>query len=154
MTYIRHFKVFRQPCSYRCCGISDAKASAAARLNKFWHMQPLITSLEWRKFEPEVLLNNHWRFSVVIFRGFLLLLEMNTRQGISLRWVVGIVYDGVRWMLTRKAYLVGWTYRQIFNTRCTLIGYEIVDHSDVVGASPVGAAPTTHLYSRLNTWLQ
>ena len=34
-------------------------------------------------------------------------------------------------------------YRQIPNIRRTLIGYEIVDHSDVVGASPVGAAPTT-----------
>ena len=35
------------------------------------------------------------------------------------------------------------TYRQVSNIRCTLFGYEIVDHSDVVGASPVGAAPTT-----------
>ena len=35
------------------------------------------------------------------------------------------------------------TYRQVSNIRCTLEGNEIVDHSDVVGASPVGAAPTT-----------
>ena len=28
-------------------------------------------------------------------------------------------------------------------TRRTLVGNKIVDHSDVVGASPVGAAPTT-----------
>ena len=34
-------------------------------------------------------------------------------------------------------------YRQISNIRRTLIGNEIVDHSDVVGASPVDAAPTT-----------
>ena len=34
-------------------------------------------------------------------------------------------------------------YRQISNIRCTLEGNKIVDHSDVAGASPVGAAPTT-----------
>ena len=34
-------------------------------------------------------------------------------------------------------------YRQVSIIRCTLVGNKIVDHSDVVGASPVGAAPTT-----------
>ena len=34
-------------------------------------------------------------------------------------------------------------YRQTSNTRRNLRGNWIVDHSDVVGASPVGAAPTT-----------
>ena len=33
-------------------------------------------------------------------------------------------------------------YRQVSNIRRTL-GKQIVDHSDIVGASPVGAAPTT-----------
>ena len=32
-------------------------------------------------------------------------------------------------------------YRQVYNISRTL-GNNIVDHSDVVGASPVGAAPT------------
>ena len=35
------------------------------------------------------------------------------------------------------------TYRQVSNIRHTLVGNKIVDNSDVVGASPVGAAPTT-----------
>ena len=35
------------------------------------------------------------------------------------------------------------TYRQTFNISITLVGNKIVDHSDVIGASPVGAAPTT-----------
>ena len=39
------------------------------------------------------------------------------------------------------------TYRQISNTSSTLTGNKIVDHSDVVGASPVGAAPTTSSFS-------
>ena len=34
-------------------------------------------------------------------------------------------------------------YRKVSNIRRTLVGNNIVDHSDVVGASPVGAAPTT-----------
>ena len=38
-------------------------------------------------------------------------------------------------------------YRKISNTRRTLVGNKIVDHSDVVGASPVGAAPTRYSFS-------
>ena len=33
------------------------------------------------------------------------------------------------------------------NIRCILVGNNIVDHSDVVGASPVGIAPTTSSFS-------
>ena len=40
-------------------------------------------------------------------------------------------------------------YRQVSNIRRTLVGNDILDHSDVVGASPVGAAPTTSSFS---TW--
>ena len=40
-------------------------------------------------------------------------------------------------------------YRKTSNIRRTLVGNKIVDHSDVVGASPVGAAPTTSSFS---TW--
>ena len=39
------------------------------------------------------------------------------------------------------------TYHQTFDIRHTLVGDEILDHSDVVGASPVGAAPTTSSFS-------
>ena len=35
----------------------------------------------------------------------------------------------------------------ISNIRRTLVGNKIVDHSDVVGASPAGAAPTTSSFS-------
>ena len=40
-------------------------------------------------------------------------------------------------------------YCQNSNINRTLIGNKIVDHSDVVGASPAGAAPTTSSFS---TW--
>ena len=39
------------------------------------------------------------------------------------------------------------TYRKVSDIRRTLVGNKIVDHSDVVGASPVGAAPTTTSFS-------
>ena len=38
-------------------------------------------------------------------------------------------------------------YRKTSNTSRTLVGNKIVDNSDVVGASPVGATPTTSSFS-------
>ena len=38
-------------------------------------------------------------------------------------------------------------YRKVSNISRTLVGNKIVDHSDVVGASPVGAAPITSSFS-------
>ena len=42
-------------------------------------------------------------------------------------------------------------YRQVSNIRRTFVGNLIVNHSDVVGASPVGAAPTTSSFSALHS---
>ena len=39
------------------------------------------------------------------------------------------------------------TYRKTSNISHTLVGILIVDNSEVVGASPVGAAPTTSSFS-------
>ena len=38
-------------------------------------------------------------------------------------------------------------YRKTSNIRRTLVGNKIVDHSVVVGAPPVGTAPTTSSFS-------
>ena len=38
-------------------------------------------------------------------------------------------------------------YRQVSNISRILVSNQIVDHSDVVGALPVGAAPTTSSFS-------
>ena len=38
-------------------------------------------------------------------------------------------------------------YSKWYIQRTTLAGYKIVDHSDVGGASPVGATPTTSSFS-------
>ena len=39
------------------------------------------------------------------------------------------------------------SYRQTSNISRTLVGNNIVDHSDVVEASPAGAAPSTSSFS-------
>ena len=38
-------------------------------------------------------------------------------------------------------------YHQTSNIKCTLVSNKLIDHSDVVGAPPVGAAPTTSWFS-------
>ena len=38
-------------------------------------------------------------------------------------------------------------YRQTSNISHTLVGNKIIDHSDVIGASPVSAAPTISSFS-------
>ena len=48
--------------------------------------------------------------------------------------------DLITFFLTVQLFI---NYRQVSNIRRTLVGDKIVDNSDVVGASPVGAAPTT-----------
>ena len=50
-------------------------------------------------------------------------------------------------MFNWNRYINQITYRQVSNIRRILVGNKIVDHSDVVGASPVGAAPTTSSFS-------
>ena len=47
-----------------------------------------------------------------------------------------------------------WTYCQVSNISGTLVGNKIVDHSDVVGAAPVGAAPTTSSFSTCLYWIE
>ena len=45
----------------------------------------------------------------------------------------------------RSIYVID--YRKTSNINRTWVGHKIVDNSDVVGESPVGAAPTTSSFS-------
>ena len=54
-----------------------------------------------------------------------------------------VLRDLVRWDIIFE-------YRKTSNIRRSLVGNEIADHSDVVGAAPV----QLHLHSRLNIWFQ
>ena len=50
-------------------------------------------------------------------------------------------------MLTKSSNTKVHHYCKTSNISRTLVGNKIVDNSDVVGASPVGAAPTTSSFS-------
>ena len=50
-----------------------------------------------------------------------------------------ICFGLVRWSDRVSAVL----HRKTSNKRCNFVANETVDHSDVVGASPVGTAPAT-----------
>ena len=60
-------------------------------------------------------------------------------QCVNSEWViVGLIsYDTAHWYIYCKTY----------NINHTLLGNIIVDHSDLVGALPVGADPTTSSFS-------
>ena len=50
--------------------------------------------------------------------------------------------------ISYQYYQVEWlNYCEISNIRCTFAGNTFVDHIDVVGALPAGAAPTTSSFS-------
>ena len=49
--------------------------------------------------------------------------------------------------LTSVTHFTNMDYRKTSNISRTLVGNKIVDNSDVVGASPVGAASTTSSFS-------
>ena len=64
-------------------------------------------------------------------------------------WFIPVNYcNGLLSVLGKLWHEPTWTnYRKTSNISRTLLGNKIVDHSDVVGASPVGAAPTTSSFS-------
>ena len=71
------------------------------------------------------------------------------------RWVVISLVASIK-VATRATCPIAWNsldddmtieYHQTSNIRCTSLGNKIFDHSDVVGALPVGAAPTTSSFS-------
>ena len=68
-------------------------------------------------------------------------------QNFAATWLLGIELEQ-KWNFPIKFEL--WVkncyYCQIASISGTFVGNRIVDHSDVVGASPVGAAPTASLF--------
>ena len=65
---------------------------------------------------------------------------------ISYYWNGTDCWDSLSWK-TKASPLDVERYRQTFNIRCSLVDSKLVDHSDIIGAPPVGAAPTTSSFS-------
>ena len=83
------------------------------------------------------------------------------RYGTGALWDIGLVHCGIvdlartgkksdefqHYCSHSRGVFTNVDYSQVSDIRRTLVGNKIVDHSDVVGASPVGAAPTTSSFS-------
>ena len=69
-----------------------------------------------------------------------------TLSGLMIQiWIIEPSHDAMIWIDSDSP--LNNTYRQTSNTKRTLVGNKIVDHSDAVEASPVGAALTTSWFS-------
>ena len=96
----------------------------------------------------------HWN-STVIFTGFLSCWQSATHYltfhnlarnylPIDILWQ----HPAMHWQQDKDTCTDVANYHKVSNIRLTLVGNKVVDHSDVVGALPVGAAPTTSSFSR------
>ena len=95
--------------------------------------------LSWRLFDTNcnILVSmNNMKYKY----NFLLLPSVSTHIELMTTWME--VFPA--WKSKRPR---GYVYRQVSNIRRTLVGNKLDDHSDVVGASPIGAAPTTSSFS-------
>ena len=61
--------------------------------------------------------------------------------------LINSVKKSHEWLIFSGARRMAVIARATSNISRTLVGNKIVDNSDVVGASPVGAAPTTSSFS-------
>ena len=71
-------------------------------------------------------------------------LKMASAKFVYASWLKDVTES---FMKSYNLFEYNYEYCQISNIRCTLADYKTVDHSDVVGASSVGAAPTTSSFS-------
>ena len=58
-----------------------------------------------------------------------------------------ILMPQIAFQIRKRAFQDMWIYHQISNIRHTLVANKFADHSDVIGALPAGAAPTTSSFS-------
>ena len=78
--------------------------------------------------------------------------QLNSRNKLYVcikRFSVCSIYSAMTCLSHTTTHTRSWEriYHQVSNVRCTLVGNKIVDPSDVVGAAPVSAAPTTSSFS-------
>ena len=127
--------------------VKSAKAggSSAQTATLFSKVKMAMLKIEsppdWPHFNKDwgilwwVVLNINWQLLKYnrLNRNKILLYELCVLQ----QWGCYGPHNTIQWKI----------YHQVSNIRRTLVGNEIVDHSDVVGASPVGAASTTSSFS-------
>ena len=62
-------------------------------------------------------------------------------------WKLSVIWKCLQQKVSRFVQCFTWRHRQTSNISSLLVGNKTVDHSDVVGASTVGAAPTSSSFS-------
>ena len=92
----------------------------------------------WSLFHP---ISRLWYFTRFDGKNFFGLVKRPWRIHDHERWFQKV------WYSSHYGLPLFLHYGQVSNIRRTWVGNEIVDHSDVIGASPVGAAPTTSSFS-------
>ena len=107
-----------------------------------WHMNI------WRISRPDKWVSPATRCTIVIFdkknlSSWLSIAYKHHEKQLSLPYHWKSLY----FLYSRRGRPGNCKYRHVSNIRCTIKGNIIVDHLDVVGASPVGAAPTTSSFS-------
>ena len=73
--------------------------------------------------------------------------NLKTRARLSRNWIWNAIWKNVAILPPPQCVYVVQVYHQISYISRTFVGNKFVDHSDVVGASPFGAAPTTSSFS-------
>ena len=137
-----------QHCGYWCPGVK----APGYQCPQCWLNSLCIGPVSYKKYYTNV--GQHWN-KITFWKKWPSRLRVNT---LGLGDVVWCHRNWLTLVLVMAWHLTGANplpepiliYRKTSNIRCTLEGNKIVDHSDVVGASPVGAAPTTSSFS---TWI-
>ena len=101
--------------------------------NERWRYIVTASLISWVHTQNDIWnVNSLCDIKLIIFEHLSWIDSLSISCKLVLRWMLHDLTDD---------------YRKVSNIRRTLVGDEIVDHSDVVGASPVGAAPTTSSFS-------
>ena len=83
----------------------------------------------------------------MIFQGSYRVWKIIGNTDNDIAWYLNQIFSIKLNLSTPSPQTFVYPYRQVSNISRTLVGNEIVDHPDVVGASPVGAATTTTSFS-------
>ena len=105
-----------------------------------WNVLPRIPFIAWRRSGDL----NQWRHS--LSTQICISRPSKSQIQIFVKFSIYNIHFGCDFVLhvsakLRKDWATEKTYT-VFNIKRTLVSNKIIDHSDVVGASPVGAAPT------------
>ena len=125
--------------------------SMASNAEHYWNaISSLLTSLLWTSLYPLPLTRGKFsRYCCQIHAAFNFIAKLLffPTSHVVIRLLFPDIVILASYLMDHSNLIINISYSHISNISGTLVGNNIVDHSDVVGASPVGAAPTTSSFS-------